>query len=1052
MNPFSENMQFDSRLYEVVSRIGKKNNKTKIKGLHELKDILDTVDVEGNIDALLETIEDTIKSPDLQIRNLSIDVLYKLLSSVNERSKFKRVLSIWLYGFIENPEHATSKKIFSEFVDIEEIEHEFVQMVNFKESPVLGLICLRLLVKRGRKDYSKMVGENAKYLSLNSNRELREVYKLCKELGRVEELREKIVMIQGPSLMDYKWRLLLDIFNTLPECIKNDGKYLDNEVLSKAIENLDACDDILVRNVDSLRIVFPKVKDKREYMKRYLERGSVEGLCILEFLDDFQFLNENVSFETVNKLVENVIRIHFQGNQDVEEIVTRMSMESLPKSQPSKSEESHEHIGLNGKESILKTLLSSLDGLSGKRKIIRGDILEIELDPDEFSKEEIEDVFQHSVNVFPKGYILNSSFSCDLLPLVLKYPEEAGEERIRKTICKDNLPLFIPVCKDLDFLRSLMSSYDNKSMIEIYLSSDIPPALDLDFYYRLGDRIPRPRVIDYNRILKRYLDSNFIRNMIENDVVDRVALYNTVVSYLSLTEIPISTSYTNPFYDLDECFYRDVKIREQSHAILNLKNVYTNIYKGADEAFLLLLLDAMCDDEDESLDQELKDKGFPDGKKGLGKIILQNGPAVEGWRSTDLGINQHFIEKVFFDLNLPSRRCGDKKIEELLEYGGPHATDYILRKYSVPAQFIASIDFSYLSNEALTCAVSVLENASRKGFPISFTEVPLEDQAIHSSGEEGVVDDHLLMSLSRSNFRNLQVLGLEDITRIIEKDQLLLRKEYHKERYTIYSPLLRSIHNRIADSILNMYSISRLDTNSIDGEVYDLLRECFLGSVGLFWDFLLNSLLIVRNIRINAFFEKMIKEKEEWRAFLLNADPNQRSLFAFLFPNLFSAIPKMEVDLSSFILEEASRTIADVTVKTQKLTNGFDIRISYTAGGTLFKALVSIPSDYPYRKPVFTSEIGKKSLLNLKINEMIKRCSKFMELIGLWKVNIDEKISGHKECPICYLVIDLHDSSFPNSQCKTCKNKFHARCIAKWVASGTRNNCPICRRPIENGL
>ncbi|AFN83044.1 RING Zn-finger domain-containing protein [Encephalitozoon romaleae SJ-2008] len=1050
MNPFSENMQFDSRLYEVVSRIGKKNDKTKIKGLHELRDILDTIDVEGNIDTLLETIEDTIKSQDLQIRNLSIDVLYKLLSSVNERSKFKRVLSIWLYGFIENPEHATSKQIFNEFVNIEEIEDEFVQMVNFKENPVLGLICLRLLVKRGRKDYSRMIAENVKYLSLNSSRELREVYNLCKELGRVNELYEKIVMIKGPSLMNYKWRLLLDIFNALPKCIENDGKYLDNEVLCKAVERLDSCDDILVRNVDSLRIVFPKVKDKRGYMRRYLERGSIERLCILEFFDDFQFLNENVSFETVNKLVENVIKIHFQRNQDVEEIVTRMSMESLPRNLSSKSEENHEHTSPNGKKSILKTLLSSLDGLCGKRKIIRGDILEIELDPHEFTKEEIEDVFQHSVNVFPKDYILNSSFSCDLLPLVLKYPEEVGEERIRKTICKDNLHLFIPVCKDLDFLRSLMSSYDNKSMIEIYLSSDIPPALDLDFYYRLGDGIPRPRTIDYNRILERYLDSNFIRNIITNGVANRVELYNAVVSYLSLAEIPISTSYTSPFYDLDECFYGNVKIREQSRVILNLKNVYTNIYEGADEAFLLLLLDAMCDDEDESLDQELKDKGLPGGKKGLGEFILQDGSAVERWRSTDLGINQHFIEKVFFDLNLPSRRCGGKKIEELLEYGGPRAIDYILRKYSVPAQFIPSVDFSYLSNEALTYAVSVLENASKKGLPISLTEVPPEDQRIHPSGEEGVVDDHLLMSISRSNFKNLKTLGLEDIARIIEKDQLLSRKEYHKERYTIYSPLLRRIYNRIADSILNMYSISRLDTNSIDDEVYDLLRECFLGSVGLFWDFLLNSLLIVRNIRINAFFEKMIKEKEEWRAFLLDADLNQRSLFAFLFPNLFSAIPRMEVNLDSFILEEASRTIADVTVKTQKLTNGFDIRISYTAEGTLFKALVSIPSDYPYRKPVFTSEIGRKSLLNLKINEMIKKCSKFMELIGLWKVNIDEKISGHKECPICYLVIDLHDSSFPNSQCKACKNKFHARCIAKWVASGTRSNCPICRMPMEN--
>ncbi|WEL38666.1 exportin-1 [Encephalitozoon hellem] len=1048
MNPFSENVQFDPRLYEVVSMVGKKNDKTKIRGLHELRDILNSVDVEGNIDTLLETIEDTIKSQDPQIRNLSVDVLYKLLSSMDDKSKFKRVLSIWLYGFIENPEYDISKKIFSEFIDIEEIEDEFAQMVNFEENPVLGLICSQLLVKKGRRNYSKMVAENIKYLNLNSNRELREVYKLCKELGRIEGLYEKIVMIKGPSLMNLKWRLLIDIFDSLPECIESDGKYLDSEMLSKAVEKLDVCDNVLVRNVDSLRIVFPKINDKKGYVKRYLECGSIEGLCILEFLDDFQFLNENVSFETVNRLIENAISIHFERNQNLEETVSRLSMESLPRD-PSDKPGIHEHVGSDGRESILKALLSSLCGLSGKRKIIRGDILGVELDPCEFTKKEIEEVFQHSVNVLPKDYVLGSSFDCDLLPLVLKYPEEVGEEKIRKTICKDNLHLFIPVCKDLDFLRSLMSSYDNKSMMEVYLSSDIPPALDLDFYYRLGNRISKPRDVDYNRILKSYLDSKFIGEMIENGVIDRGMLYNAVISYLSSAKIPISTSYTSSFYDLDECFYRDVRIREKSNGVLGLRDVYADMYAGAGEAFLLLLLDAMCDDEDESLDKSLRNKGLP-GKKGLHEAILQDKLAIEEWRSTELGENQHFVEKVFFDLGLASKRCGNRKLKELLHGGGPRAIDYVLRKHGAPAQFTAFIDFSYLSNEALACAVSILEDASKKGFPIDFTEASLPDQTTHPSAKEETIDDDLLMSLAKSSFRNLKTLSMEDVVQMIERDRLLSRKEYHKERYAIYSPLLRKIYNLIADSILNMYSISRLDVNSIDGEVYDLLRECFLGSVNLFWDFLLNSLLVVRNIRVNAFFEKMIKEKEEWKEFLQNADLEQRSLFAFLFPSLFSAVPRMEVDLDPLILKEASRTIADVTVRTQKLTNGFDIRISYEAGGTLFKALISIPSDYPYRKPVFASEIGKKSLLNLKINEMIKKCSKFMEIIGLWKVNIDEKISGHKECPICYLVIDIHDSSFPCNQCKTCKNKFHARCIAKWVATGTRNSCPICRRPIED--
>ncbi|ADM11561.1 RING Zn-finger domain-containing protein [Encephalitozoon intestinalis ATCC 50506] len=1054
MNPFAEDIQFDPRLYEVVSRAGKKNDKTKLKGLRELNDMLDGVDLEANIDTLLEVVEDAMKSQDLQIKNLSIDILYRLLSSVKDRLKFKRVLSIWLYGFIENPVYSTSKKIFTEFVRIEELEDEFVQILNFKENPVLGLSCLQLLVKKGRKDYSGVISENIKYLDLNSARELREIYKLCKMQGKIEGLYKKVVEVRGPNLANLKWKILLDIFGSVPECIKSDGKYLDSETLSRAVEKLDVCDDIPVRTIDALRIVFPKIKDKRHYMKGYLKNGSIEEICILEFLNDFHFLNENAGFETVNKLIENVMNIHFQSDRDVEKSISKMNIEVHSESCPSPNEklrESHEHIcSLDESDfrgSILRMLLSSLDGLHGKKKIIRADILGIELNPDEFSKEEIEEVFQHSVNVFPKDYILNSSFSCNLLPLVLKYPEDVGEEKIRKTICKDNLFLFIPVCKDLDFLRSLVFSYDNRSINEIYLSSDIPSELDLDFYYRLGDKIDKPRIVDYKRVLEQYLDREFISGMIESEIMDRNVLYTTVVEQLSLTDVPISTSYTSAFYDWDECFYRDIKIREQSQMVLGLRDVYICIHKGALEAFLLLVLDAMCDDEDESLDEKLKSMGVPGGKKALAESVLGSQSAIEKWKNTDLGTNQHFVEKVFFDLGLPSRRCGDKKLEQLLEEGGPRAIDYVFRKHIIPPRFVASVDFSYLSNKALMYVIGILERGSRNGFPIRFEEFPVEDLESCFCVDRKAIDTHLLESLGL--VRTLEDLGIEEVVQMIEKDQQLQRKELYKKRYSIYSPLLRTIYIHVANSILNMYSISRLDINSVDDEVYSLLRGCLFESEILFWNLLLNSLLTIRNIRVNAFLEKMVGKNEKWKEFLQDADLEQRSLFAFVFPNLFATAPKMEIFLDPFILKETSIGVIDVSAKTQKLTNGFDIRITYEAGGTQFTALISIPSDYPYKKPIFTSEMGKKSLLNLKINEMIKRCSKFMELVGLWKINIDEKLSGHGECPICYLVIDIHDSSFPNAQCETCKNKFHSRCIVKWVAAGTRNNCPMCRRPIE---
>lgn len=1059
MNPFVEGSHFDPRLYGIVSRISKRSDRTKLEGLRELSGVLGSVDVEANLDALLEVVEKTLRSQDMQIRNASADVLYGLLSSVPDRSRFRRALSIWLYGFIESPGHGASRKIFAEFVSVEELEDELVAMLDFKEDPAVGLTCLLLLARKGKgkRSYAKVLADNVKYLSLSSAKELGEVYRVCMEVGKVEGLYEKVVMAKGPSAMNAKWKLLLDVFDAVPECIASDGKYLDCEVLSRVVERLSCCDNVPVRGVEALRVVFPKVRDRRRYLKEYLSHGSIGGLCILEFVDDFRFLNENVSFETVNRLVANVLRIHCGSESDVLKMVEGMGIGDGTRDVPASGSREKDRTvhrcsssGCEDRKEVFKTLLSSMDGLRGKEKIVRADVLGMSLDPNEFSREEIEEVLLHSVNVFPKEEMLGMAFEGNVLPLVLKYPADVGEERIRRAVNKDNIHLFIPVCTDLELVRSLVFCHDDRSVLEIYLSSDTPWELDLDFYYRLGDKIDKPRAVDGRRVVSEYLEGGFVKKLISEGVVERAVLYDAAIGQLCSLCLPMNTSYTDGFYDLDECFYRDVEPRSSARMVLGLMDVYVEVYEGPSEAFLLLVLDAMCGDEDGALDCKLRRRGVSGGKQALADEVLSSKDVVEKWKGVCMGKNKHFVERVLCDLGLPFERCSNKTLEELLDMRGPRAVDYVIRKHNVPLQFVAFADFSYLSDEALSRAVGGLQSAFSNRFPADITGLSLEGQGHSLDTGEDAVDDNLLMSLVRSNFRCLETLDAKDVVRMIERDRLLSGKEFYRRRLAIYLPLLRSLYSHMADSMLNMYSISRLDVNSVDGEVYGLLRECLLGSEALFWDFLLNTMLIVRNTSVNAFVERMVREKEEWEGFVESADLEQRSLFAFVFPNIFCTLPRMEVSLDSLIEREASRAIMDVAVKAQKLTNGFDVRIAYTAGGAPFTALVTIPSDYPYKKPTFSSDVGKKSLLDLKINEMIKKSSKFMELVGMWKINIDEKMSGHKECPICYFIIDMHDSSFPTTQCSTCKNKFHPRCIVKWVASGTRSTCPICRRPMES--
>lgn len=1057
MNPFSTDSQFDPRLYETLSRIGKKSNKTKLRGLSELKDMMDTIDVETNAGAIADAVTETMGSSDTQLRNSSADVLYELLSRTEERGCLGRILSIWLYRFIEDPTYDVSRRIFTEFVHLEEFEDEFARTVDFSEDPVLGLKCVLLLIKKGHRDYSGMFFSNVKHMRLSSAAELRDVYEICKEVGTSEEVYSRVTAVRTPGLMDAKWRILTEIFGRVPGCISEDGRYLSASVLEMAMKGVEWSDDIKVRNVESLRVVFPKVRDKNEYLQEYLASRRIDDMCIFEFCSDFGFLDRNVRFDVVNRLVENVLRKHFKNVDEASEGSSRLSVR-----------EGCEEIGGGGETNvfehtcssttaaeeakIFRILLLSLNNLDKRRRIVRGSMLRARLNPADFSVEEMESVFPYSVDVFPKEYMLGRSFGCDLLPLVLKYPSEVSRETVESTINKDNIHLFVPVCNDLELLRSLIFVYDADTVLGIYLSCTIPSALELDFYYVLGNRICKPTVVDYNRLVRTYLDERFIEELVVDGVVDRSLLCDAVLLCISSLCLSVNTGYTSTFYDTDECFYRDIKVRERDPTVVRLMKIYSRIYSGAEEAFVLLVLDAMCGDEDNTLEQVLKSRGT-EGREGLLRMVHEKEEVVERMRRIDLKGNQHFVEKVLFDLGHPSRRCGNKSLEELLMGGGQRAIDYILRNGDVAAQFIPFIDFSYLSNKALCKAVDILSSAFGNETFVDFTGLSSMQGPGGETGTSSklffVEDDDFLRSLVNSDFRSLRGLDLKDVVRMVEGDRVLAKEEFWKERHEIYSVLLKKIYRSVADSLFNMYSISRLDLWCVDDEVYELLKGSLVGAKGLFWDMLLNSLLLIRNMNIVSFFERMVERKEEWREFLGCASTEQKSLFAFIFPNIFCRVPRMEIFMDPLIGNEAARHVMGVETRVQKLTNGFNIKVEYKVSDTVFTAVVSIPLEYPYKKPTFVSELGKKSLLNLKINEMIQRSSKFMELVGLWKMNIDEKVSGHSECPICYLILDIHDSSFPSSRCETCKNKFHVRCVNKWVASDRRGSCPICRRPMR---
>ncbi|TBT98098.1 hypothetical protein CWI39_2586p0010, partial [Hamiltosporidium magnivora] len=100
-------------------------------------------------------------------------------------------------------------------------------------------------------------------------------------------------------------------------------------------------------------------------------------------------------------------------------------------------------------------------------------------------------------------------------------------------------------------------------------------------------------------------------------------------------------------------------------------------------------------------------------------------------------------------------------------------------------------------------------------------------------------------------------------------------------------------------------------------------------------------------------------------------------------------------------------------------------------------------------KGVLTTNMLNNRVGVLKMCEILRCTYKYMCVINMWKVFIDSKLQGVRECLICYLVMCIEDNCFPTFLCKVCKNSYHRRCVDKMVRKSGNKRCPICRMDME---
>eukprot|EP00753_Platysulcus_tardus_P007822 PLAT15500.2.p1 GENE.PLAT15500.2~~PLAT15500.2.p1 ORF type:complete len:1411 (+),score=685.88 PLAT15500.2:39-4235(+) len=70
-----------------------------------------------------------------------------------------------------------------------------------------------------------------------------------------------------------------------------------------------------------------------------------------------------------------------------------------------------------------------------------------------------------------------------------------------------------------------------------------------------------------------------------------------------------------------------------------------------------------------------------------------------------------------------------------------------------------------------------------------------------------------------------------------------------------------------------------------------------------------------------------------------------------------------------------------------------------------------------------------------------------LDVIVMWKENLDKELDGLDPCMICLCIIHGSNHKLPGMKCRTCSNSFHAPCLLKWFRSSHKSNCPLCQQP-----
>ena len=86
--------------------------------------------------------------------------------------------------------------------------------------------------------------------------------------------------------------------------------------------------------------------------------------------------------------------------------------------------------------------------------------------------------------------------------------------------------------------------------------------------------------------------------------------------------------------------------------------------------------------------------------------------------------------------------------------------------------------------------------------------------------------------------------------------------------------------------------------------------------------------------------------------------------------------------------------------------------------------MIRTPSTFPLRNGEVDCEKKRRALLKRDGGgDIFRSCSCSLDVLLLWKQNVDKEFNGVEPCPVCYSVLCIKTHSMPNLECKICHNR-----------------------------